>query len=171
MFDQSVKTAMRRRGVLKARSSTTVTKAARMMARRNVGAVMVIDDGALVGIFTERDVVFRVVAQGLDPQATRLGDVMTAAPHTIGPAERLGHGLLIMHENGFRHLPVVDRGEVVGVLSARSAMDPDLEEFVSEQNRREYLLGTRRGGTRGAGSPRLALVLPREPRRGPRGAK
>ncbi len=142
MFDTTVRSVMRRRNVLRAPPETSVARAARLMARKNVGAVMVIEDGRLAGIFTERDVVFRVVACGLDPRATRLADVMTRKPQTIGPDERFGRALLIMHDKGFRHLPVVDDGKLVGIVSARSAMDPDLEEFVSEAKRREHFLGS-----------------------------
>jgi CBS domain-containing protein len=142
MFDRPVKSVMKRRSMLKAAPQTTVAKAARLMARRNVGAVMVVDGERLTGIFTERDLV-RVVARGLDLDATPIADVMTASPETIGPKESFGYALLIMHERGFRHLPVLDAGKLVGVLSARSAMDPDLEEFVSEQTRRAYYLRER----------------------------
>ncbi len=144
---------MSRRNVLKAPSSTTVARAARLMERKNVGALLVVDDGRLVGIFTERDIVFRVVARGLDVESTRVADVMTRAPHTVGPDERFGYALLMMHEKSFRHLPVVDGGRIVGMLSARSAMDPDLEEFVSEAQRREHLLAAR-----------VAAARPRTPR-------
>ena len=117
---------------------TLVTEAARLMAARNVGAVMVVQDERLVGIFTERDVVFRVVALGLDAQATRLADVMTRALHTIDPETPFGHALIVMQENGFRHLPVVLDGKPVGIVSSRSAMDPELVEFKSEVHRREH---------------------------------
>jgi CBS domain-containing protein len=153
VFDRSVKEMMSRRNLLKAGSSTTVARAARLMERKNVGALLAVDDGKLVGIFTERDIVFRVVAHGRDVATTRVADVMTRQPHTIGPHERFGLALLIMHDKGFRHLPVVDGGRIVGILSARRAMDPDLEEFVSEAERRKHLLAShapRAGSTRAA---------------------
>lgn len=155
MFDRSVRSVMSRRNVLKARSSTTVARAARLMERKNVGALLAVDDGRLVGIFTERDIVFRVVARGLDLESTRVADVMTRTPHTVGPGERFGYALLIMHEKSFRHLPVVEDGRIVGILSARSAMDPDLEEFVSEAQRRKYFLAS------GAQSPPRRVRAPR----------
>jgi CBS domain-containing protein len=140
MFDQSVRSVMQRRKVLKAPPETLVSKAAKLMAKKNVGAVLVVQDARLVGIFTERDVVFRVVAQGLDAQATRLAEVMTPAPQTVGPDKPFGYALLIMHERGFRHMPVVEDGKLIGIVSARSAMDPELEEFVSEAQRRRHYL-------------------------------
>jgi len=81
-----------------------------MMATRAVGAVLVVKDDKLLGIFTERDVVFRVVACDLDPDATRLSEVMTPEPKTIAPEKAFGVAMALMHENGFRHLPVLDKG-------------------------------------------------------------
>ena len=138
MFDQPIRSMMQRRNVLKAPPETLVSKAAKLMANKNVGAVMVVEDERLVGIFTERDIVFRVVARGLDAQTTRLADVMTPAPDTVGPDKPFGYALLMMHERGFRHLPVIQDGKLIGIVSSRSAMDPELEEFVSEAQRRKH---------------------------------
>lgn len=142
MFDIPVKSVMQKRKMLKATPRTTVARAAKMMAQKDAGAVMVVDGERLVGIFTERDIVSRVVAPGLDPKVTRIAEVMTAAPQTIGADKPFGHALLLMHEKGFRHLPVMEDGRLVGIVSSRSAMDPDLEEFVSEAQRREHFRGT-----------------------------
>jgi len=138
MFDQPVRSVMQRRKVLKAPPETPVSKAAKLMATKNVGAVMVVEDERLVGIFTERDVVFRVVARGLDARTTRLADVMTPAPDTVDPDKPFGYALLMMHERGFRHLPVIQNSKLVGIVSSRSAMDPELEEFSSEAQRRKH---------------------------------
>jgi CBS domain-containing protein len=143
MFSQQVRTVMERKKLLTAPPGTTVTKAAELMARRKVAAVMVVERDSLVGIFTERDAVFRVIARGRDPKATRLVNVMTAAPKTVHPDKSFGYALLLMHESGFRHVPVVENGKLVGVVSARNALDPDLEEFVSESQRRKQLLRER----------------------------
>jgi len=129
---------MERRKLLKAAPETLVSKAAKLMAAKNVGAVLVVEANCLVGIVSERDIAFRVVALGLDPQVTRLADVMTRAPHTVDPDKPFGYALLVMQENGFRHLPVVQDGKVLGIVSSRSAMDPDLEEFVFEARRRTH---------------------------------
>jgi CBS domain-containing protein len=125
------------RRVPKAAPKTLVNKAAKLMAARNVGAVLVMEDDRLVGILTERDIVFRVVAKGLDAEATPLSEVMTKAPHTVDPEKPLGYALLVMQENGFRHLPVVRDGKPIGIVSSRSAMDPELDDFVSEASRRK----------------------------------
>jgi len=137
MFDQLVGDVMQRRKVLKAPPGTLVSKAAKLMAKKNVGAVMVVADEILVGIFTERDIAFRVVARGLDAQTTPLSKVMTPSPDTVDPDQPFGYALLRMHERGFRHLPVIKDGKVVGIVSARNAMDPALEEFVHEARRRK----------------------------------
>lgn len=130
--------------VLKAAPGILVSKAARLMAARNVGAIMVVEDDRLVGIFTERDVLFRVVARGLDSGTTTLAEVMTRAPLTVDPEKAFGYALVVMQENGFRHLPVVQDGKPVGMVSSRNAMDPELEEFVSETRRREHWKNAKR---------------------------
>jgi len=143
MFDLRVRKVMERKKLLVAPPETSVSKAARLMARKNVGAVLVVKNKRLVGIFTERDAVFRVMARGRDAQTTCLADVMTPAPRTLSPDASFGHALLVMHENGFRHLPVMEDGKLVGIVSARNALDPDLEEFVSEAQRRQHILRER----------------------------
>lgn len=143
MFSQRVRTVMERKKLLTAPPETTVSKAAELMARRKVGAVMVVEHERLVGIFTERDAVFRVIARGRDAQDTRLADVMTSAPQTVDPDKSFGYALLVMYENGFRHLPVIENGNLIGIVSARNALDPDLEEFVAESQRRKQILRER----------------------------
>lgn len=140
MFDRSIKSIMEleREHFLTAPPHTTVSDAARLMATRNAGAVLVVQGERLVGIFTERDVVFRVIARDLDPAATPLEAVMTPSPRTLDPNRTYGHALLLMQENGFRRVPVVQEGRLLGIVSSRNAMDPELEEFVSEQRRREH---------------------------------
>jgi CBS domain-containing protein len=139
MFSQRIKTVMERKKVLLSAPDTSVSDAAKQMAKKNVGAVMVVDDKRLVGIFTERDVVFRVVAKGLDARTTKLADVMTRDPQTTNPEDTYGRALLLMHENGFRHVPVIENGEPIGIVSSRGALDPDMEEFVSEAQRRKHI--------------------------------
>ena len=99
--------------------TASVRDAARAMEQRNIGSVLVVADRALVGIFTERDVVCRVVAPGLDPDETSLADVMTAKPDTIAPHQTAIEALRMMQFGGYRHLPVVDEGRIVGVVSRR----------------------------------------------------
>jgi CBS domain-containing protein len=137
MFSLRIRNVMEREKLLLAPSATTVAEAARRMAGASTGAIVVVEDGALVGIFTERDAVFRVIAQGRDPQATRLLDVMTPSPMTVDPERTFGHALGLMHDHGFRHVPVVEDGKPVGIVSMRDALDPEMEDFVCEVRRRE----------------------------------
>ena len=113
--------------------------AAKKMAEKNIGAVMIVEEGSLKGIFTERDVMCRVLAKGLDPTVTRLAEVMTTNPRTVSPEKSYGHALVMMQENGFRHAPVIENGKPIGIISARNAMDPELEEFAAEVYRREAM--------------------------------
>jgi len=138
MFEQSLRSVMERKKFFTVSPEETVSAVSRKMASKNLGAVLVVRNGLLVGIFTERDAVFRVIGQGLDPAKTPLHDVMTVQPMTLGPEKSFGHALVLMQENGFRHLPVIENGRPIGIVSARHAMDPDLEEFVWEERRREH---------------------------------
>lgn len=142
MFSQRIRSVMERKKLLIAPPETSVTKAAELMAKKNVGAVMVVERERLVGIFTERDAVFRVIARGLDPRTITLAEVMTTSPLTVDPDKSFGYALLMMHENGFRHVPVIEDGKPVGIVSSRNALDPEMEEFVSESQRRKYIQST-----------------------------
>jgi CBS domain-containing protein len=99
-------------------ATTSVKDACRQMAERRVGAVLVIKkDRELAGIFTGRDAVARVIAEGLDPAKTKLGDVMTKNPTTTSPNCGAIECLRIMQDCGFRHVPIVSNGVLVGVVS------------------------------------------------------
>lgn len=143
MFNQRIRSVMEPHKLLIAPPETSVSKAAELMAKRNVGAVMVVENEHLIGIFTERDAVFRVIARGLDSRTTHLSEVMTADPKTIEPDKTFGYALLMMYENGFRHVPVIEHGKPIGIVSSRNALDPDLEEFVSEAQRRKHIQDVR----------------------------
>lgn len=138
MFDLPIGEIMEQKKFLTAAPEASVRDVAKLMAEKNAGAVMVVKNDCLVGIVTERDVVFRAVAKGLNVESTKLASVMTADPIAMDPAKSYGQALLLMQENGFRHIPVVENGKPVGIVSSRNAMDPELEEFVSEERRREH---------------------------------
>jgi len=118
---------------------TTIAAAARLMQEHNVGALMIVERGHLIGIFTERDALFRVLAQGRDPATTHIADVMTTKPRTIDPDKAIGHALLMMYDGGSRHVPVVQDGKPLGMISARDALGPELQEFDSELEHREHI--------------------------------
>jgi CBS domain-containing protein len=139
MLGLPIKNVLEPRRLVVAAPHTTVAEAARLMKKGKVGAVLVVEEERLVGIFTERDALFRVIAPGLDPTTTEMRDVMTRDPTTVAPDETFGYALLLMHEHGFRHTPVVENGRPIGVVSARHALDPELEEFTAEAARRKHL--------------------------------
>jgi len=125
--------------ILTVAKETTVSEAARLMKKMKLGAVMVVEKEKLIGIFTERDAVFRVLAENRDPKTTRLAEVMTAKPQTIGPDRPFGHALHLMFESGFRHVPVVDHGRPIGMVSARDVLGPELQEFEAEVQRKTQI--------------------------------
>jgi CBS domain-containing protein len=125
------------REVASSPGAITVSEAARLMREKQVGAVAVVEEGQLIGIFTERDALFRIVAEGRDPQTVRLAEVMTRKPQTIHPDKPFADALHIMYEGGFRHVPVVEDGRPIGIISARDALGPELEDFVYELLRQE----------------------------------
>jgi CBS domain-containing protein len=97
---------------------SSVKHACQRMRERRVGAVLVTDrNQRLVGIFTGRDAVCRVLAEGRDAAKTTLAEVMTANPRSIPPAKPAIDALRLMSDGGFRHVPVVDGDTVVGIVS------------------------------------------------------
>jgi CBS domain-containing protein len=125
--------------IVTASENTTVSEAATLMKQSKVGAIMVVEEGRLMGVFTERDALFRVLAEGRDAQTTRLAAVMTANPQTIGADKPFGHALHMMFEGGFRHVPVVEDEKPVGMVSSRDALGPELAEFATEVQSREHI--------------------------------
>ena len=103
----------------------TVRTAAERMAERNIGAVAVVDDGALAGVFSERDIMARVVARGLNPEDTHVSSVMTKDIVVACSTDRVDSALQKMHAIGSRHLPVVDDGKLVGMISIRDLLEID----------------------------------------------
>lgn len=112
----------------RADASQTVFEAAQAMVERNIGAVPVLRDGLLVGIFSERDLMKRVVVEGRDPRTTRVDEVMTEDPLTVRPDESLETCMVLMRRHGFRHLPVCDGRELKGIVSLRDILLHDLNE-------------------------------------------
>ena len=112
------------RDLLTVEAGAPIVAVAQRMADRNVGAVLVLEDGRLAGIMTERDLM-RAVGRGLRDDAV-VGECMTANPDTIAPDDTIEHAAVMMIHGGYRHLPVVDGDDVVGVLSIR-----DLVPFCS----------------------------------------
>jgi CBS domain-containing protein len=114
------------RNLLTSSADERIVDAARKMADRGVGAVVVLEGGALAGILTERDIL-RAVAAGLTQEAT-VGERMTRHPETVESSESTDQAAALMIHGGFRHLPVVDGGDVKGILSIRDLMRVALED-------------------------------------------
>jgi CBS domain-containing protein len=114
------------RDLLSVEPADTMREVAQRMVERNLGAVLVLDGGRLVGIMTERDIM-RAVARGLHGEAAVL-EYMSKDPETIEPDDTTQHAAVLMIHGGFRHLPVVERDNVVGILSIRDLMRVALED-------------------------------------------
>jgi len=116
-------------------AARTVLEAARFMMEHNVGALPVLRDGELVGIFSERDIMNRVVAVGRTPGHTAVSEVMTANPRAVSADESVEECLFIIQEFGFRHLPIVDGRELKGLVSLRDILMRQAAE-IERQTRR-----------------------------------
>ncbi len=107
---------------------TTVLQALQLMAERNISAVLVMEGERLAGIFTERDYARKVVLKGLASKDTRVGDLMTANVLTVSPSHTIDDCMGIMTKNHVRHLPVVDHGKLVGLISIGDAVKSVMEQ-------------------------------------------
>ncbi len=121
----------------------TALEVARLMVEHNIGAVPVLKDGQLEGIFSERDLMSRVVASGRDPAHTLVREVMTADPLTVEPGDSVETCMTLMRRHGFRHLPVCQGRELKGVVSLRDILLLNLDEKDDEvRMMRAYLHST-----------------------------
>ena len=139
MSSRPIREIIENQAVVSADTATTILEASRLMKQYRIGALMVCNKNRLVGMFTERDALFRVMAEARDPQTTSLAEVMTPHPQTVEPDKRLGYALHMMYEGGFRNVPVVENGTPVGLVSARHALGPELREFEAEMDEREHI--------------------------------
>jgi CBS domain-containing protein len=113
---------------LQVRPSQSVADAVHVMRREGVGCVLVCEGERLVGVFTERDLMRRVLAHG-KPLSLSLADCMTANPVAVHPKEPIGSAVRRMEEGGYRHLPVVDGDKPVGLLSVKRIVHYLVEHF------------------------------------------
>ncbi|MEJ2182539.1 MAG: CBS domain-containing protein [Nitrospirota bacterium] len=112
-------------------SETSVADAIRKMVDRNIGALLIMEDGRTVGMFTERDVLTCWVRRG-DFLGTRIGDVMTTELVVAEVEDDLNYAMSIMIQRGVRHLPVLDRGRLVSVLSIRDVVKAQVSNLQAE---------------------------------------
>ena len=109
-------------------ATATVREASRLMAEQRVGAVLVMEQNSLQGIFTERDALTRVLAEARDPDATPLAEVMTETLVTLGPKASAVDALRVMTEVGIRHLPVVEEDHLYGIISLRDFVGAEFQQ-------------------------------------------
>lgn len=119
---------------LYASADTTVSEAVRKMHNRNVGSLLIMDGNRLSGIMTERDVLLRVVDQGLDPSQTPVSQVMTVDPKTVSPSTTVDEAMRLVTDLRVRHLPLTDGDQVVGLVSSG-----DLTRWVVDSQKGEII--------------------------------
>lgn len=126
--------------VVQVRSTDSVLSAVQLLAERRIGCVPVVDDGAVVGIFSERDLVYRVAQDGAAALDHQVGEVMTAPPITIDDQTPVIHGLSLMTKRRIRHLPVVVDGTLVGMISIGDLVKFRIDTIESEAaSLRDYI--------------------------------
>jgi CBS domain-containing protein len=140
MPNRKISNVIAGQSLVSATREMTVRAACRLMAEKRIGAMLIVENNKIVGIFTERDALNKVLATGIDPETTTLAQVMVSDPMTIRGDKPLGYALAMMSDGGFRHVPVVDdNGAPLGMVSARDALGQDLLELEKEMKRREDL--------------------------------
>ena len=133
LFAEPIKSLHRRAGRVTVPPGTTIGQAARIMKDHRVGCVLVEDGGKLIGIFTERDILTKLVGTGYDPAKVAVDGVMTRNPETLTPEDPIAFALQQMSVGGFRHVPLVDPdGHPVGILSVKDIVDYLAEHFPQE---------------------------------------
>ena len=130
------------RELYSAKPTETVAEVTRRMAKLGIGAIVVLEQSRLQGVFSERDVMIRVVIESLDPETTPVADVMTTEVVSIGEEVALEFAMETMRLNRCRHLPVMRGDNVVGFVSMRDLMNFELARTTEELNRmRAYIHG------------------------------
>ena len=123
-----VSDVVEQRKVIQINPASTVLDAAKLMALHRIGALLVFNGKNMIGIVTERDILTRAVATGKDQKTTTVESIMTPNPTTIAADKPFVNALTIMRDGGYRHVPVVDGGQIVGMVSIRDAAGDELEE-------------------------------------------
>lgn len=139
MTGRPVRGCIKRERPLIAKAGDSVRSATLLMAEQCCSSILICDGEELRGIFTERDLLVRVVADGLDPDRTTLGEVMSSEPDTIDGGETVIEAIRRMDEFHYRHLPVMEDGKVLGVVSLRDLPLDDLFGMQPELDQRHAL--------------------------------
>ncbi len=142
----TVASILREKGntIITVRPETPLMEVVDTIASRRIGAVLVLDDaGALTGIVSERDVVKALAAKGAELHKVKAGDVMTANVTTVTPASTINEAMELMDHGYFRHLPVLDDGALVGIISVRDVVRARIERHVEENQSLVTYINTR----------------------------
>jgi CBS domain-containing protein len=133
MAERTVFQSISRKHVLCLGPQASVREAAGVMTRANCGSVLIMEPpDILLGILTERDLMTRVLARGLDPERTPVREVMTPSPICVAPETPVSDAVVLMLERGFRHLPLVKGSKILGVFSVRDALPRELGTAMSQ---------------------------------------
>jgi CBS domain-containing protein len=116
-------------------NSITLDKSAKIMEENHVGALLVRDNGKLLGLLTEQDIVRRAIAKGKDPKKTKVKDIMVTKLKTIAPEKDIYDALMVMRDMNIRHLPVMDGKKMMGLLTLKDILkiQPQLFEIMVEK--------------------------------------
>lgn len=127
-----VKDLIKNRETFTVQDHLTVFDVARFLVEHNIGAVPVLHDKKLVGIFSERDIMKRVVAEARDPRTTKVTDIMTKDPVTVTPESTVEECMVLMRDHNCRHLPICESNRLWGLISLRDVLAHDIEEKEEE---------------------------------------
>lgn len=118
--------------IISCRASNSMREALHILASKKIGALPVIEDGAVVGIFSERDIVYRLADEGAACLERPLGEVMTAPPITVDPSTHVIEALALMTRRRIRHLPVVHNDKMIGFISIGDLVKSRIDEVENE---------------------------------------
>lgn len=140
MLDRPIRQVLADRPFVAVPADLSVRAVTQLMNDRQTSSALVTEFGVLTGIFTERDAAFRVLAAGLDPETTPIGEVMSHNLQCLGEHQPFSHALHLMYENCVRHVPVIDANRrPLGVLTARDALAVEADQFGAELIRRQAI--------------------------------
>jgi CBS domain-containing protein len=134
LFSEPIKNLNRRAGKISVPPGTTIGETARIMKEHRIGCVLVEEEGRLLGIFTERDILTKLVGTGYDPAKVQVDSVMTKNPETLTPEDPIAFAVQRMSVGGYRHLPLIEAttGRPVGILSVKDIVDYLADYFPQE---------------------------------------
>lgn len=123
-------------------STATVFEALGELADKDIGALVVVDDGQLVGMFSERDYARKIVLKGLSSKISKVGELMTTKVFTISPEKSIEECMKLMSSKKIRHVPVVERGKLVGLVSIGDVVNRIIyQQTIAIKDLENYIIG------------------------------